>query len=215
MIVAKNIVVSKTARYFVLGEPSDKIISIWFVLHGFAQLAENFIKEFELFADETKLIIAPEALNKFYLKGAGGNIGATWMTKEDRENEILDYVNFLDDLSEEVRKDFDEILPEINVLGFSQGAATAIRWAVKGESRINRLIVCGSPLPHDIDLHSCREKLNSLNLVMVVGDEDHYFTKELLEKEIALLNYNKIDHEMLIFKGRHEINIGALKKYFS
>ncbi len=198
-----------------MGDPSDKIETIWFVLHGYAQLAENFIKEFGSIAGGTKLIVAPEALNKFYIKGTNGNIGATWMTKEDRENEITDYVNYLDDLYAEILKYFNEHQAKIIVLGFSQGAATAVRWAVKGASQLNKLIVWGSPLPHDMEFHSCRELLNALNLTLIVGDEDHYFTKELLEKEISRLNKSKIDHGVLVFKGKHEINTEALKKYFS
>ena len=214
MISAKTIIVSKTARYFVLGEPSNKIESIWFVLHGFAQLAEDFIKNFESFADNTKLIIAPEALNKFYIKGAEGSIGATWMTKEDRQNEINDYVNYLNELCDEVLKQFAERKVKINVLGFSQGGATAARWTVMGNSQLDRLIIWGSPLPPDIDLHTHRELLNTLDLAIVAGDEDYYLTRELLESEVARLNLNKIDHQVHIFKGKHQIDPESLNKYF-
>ncbi len=46
------------------------------------------------------------------------------MTKEDRENEIADYVDFLDAVFGEV------VTPgaRVTVLGFSQGVATAARW---------------------------------------------------------------------------------------
>ena len=49
---------------------------VWFVLHGFGQLSPYFIRHFGVLADGTRLIVAPEALNRFYLertswKGAG------------------------------------------------------------------------------------------------------------------------------------------------
>ena len=102
-----NIIVQKSARYFTLGYPSDKIKSIWFVLHGYGNLASEFINSFEIINDGENYIIAPEALNKFYLKGFYGKVGATWMTKENRENEINDYVNLLDSVYETKINKFD------------------------------------------------------------------------------------------------------------
>jgi predicted esterase len=52
---SKRIAISKTARYYITGKPSTKINSVWFVLHGYGQLAEDFIKYFEPIKDETML----------------------------------------------------------------------------------------------------------------------------------------------------------------
>ena len=65
---SKRIAISKTARYYIMGEPSEKINSVWIVLHGYGQLAEEFGGYFKTLNNESILVVAPEALNKFYLE---------------------------------------------------------------------------------------------------------------------------------------------------
>ena len=36
--------------------------------------------------------MAPEGLSRFYLEGFSGKVGATWMTREDRLNDIDNYL---------------------------------------------------------------------------------------------------------------------------
>ncbi len=99
--------ITKTARYYTLGELNDQTENVWFVIHGYGQLAEFFIKKFNVLNDGKTLIIAPEALSKFYLKEFTGRVGATWMTREDREHEIEDYINYLNTLYDTVLKNID------------------------------------------------------------------------------------------------------------
>ena len=47
MPTKNHIQVTKTARYFTLGELNEKTLEVWFVLHGYAQLASDFIKDFD------------------------------------------------------------------------------------------------------------------------------------------------------------------------
>ena len=69
--------------------------------------------------------MAPEGLSRFYLDAGAGKVGASWMTKEDRAHEIEDYLSYL----EQVRAAIIPPVP-LTILGFSQGVATAARWAV-------------------------------------------------------------------------------------
>jgi len=213
-IITKNISVYKTARYFVMGKPSARINSVLFVLHGYSQLAEDFIKTFESLENETTLIIAPEALNRFYVKGFSGKVGSAWMTKEDRENEIKDYVNYLDSVYDDVIKFGLLSKTEITVLGFSQGTATACRWISKGKSKVDRLILWGGGVPPDIDLESSKEIFNSLRLTVVVGDKDEFISVEQIEKEKQHLEKNNIKYSLIIFEGKHVIKKEILLKLF-
>ncbi len=208
----KYIKVEKNARYFVLGAPSEKIKSVWFVLHGYGQLAEDFIKYFKLAVNESALVVAPEALNRFYLKGFGGKTGATWMTKEEREKEINDYVNYLDSIYDEVIK-YGLFTPaKVTVLGFSQGTATACRWIANGKSKVNRLILWGGGIPHDVELRSSEKLLNSIRLEIVVGDKDEFISKDQIKKEINRLEENKINYKLHKFNGGHEIKAEILQQ---
>ncbi|MFN8394410.1 MAG: hypothetical protein U0176_07030 [Bacteroidia bacterium] len=61
------------------------------------------------------------------------------MTKEDRLHEIQDYVAYLDAVLANGTGDQD--LPEVVLLGFSQGATTAWRWLMKGKIRPQQFIM--------------------------------------------------------------------------
>lgn len=213
-LITKNISIQKTARYFLIGKPSEKIKSALIVLHGYGQLAEDFIKYFEPIKSETTLIIAPEALNRFYIKGFSGKIGSTWMTKEDRENEIKDYINYLDAVYDDVIRFGLLSKTKITVLGFSQGTVTACRWLSRGKSKVNRLILWGGGIPPDVDLELSNELFNSLQLTIVVGDKDEFILPEQIEKEEQRLKKNNIKYSLQLFEGKHIIQKETLLKLF-
>ena len=63
--------VRRRARVAVLGEPMDAD-ETWFVLHGYGQLAADFLGSFEALASPRRAIVAPEALSRFYLRSGSG-----------------------------------------------------------------------------------------------------------------------------------------------
>lgn len=210
----KHIKVEKTARYFVLGEVTESIKSIWFVLHGYGQLAEEFLKNFEGIASESTLIIAPEAFNKFYIKGFSGKIGATWLTKEDRGSDIEDYINFLNAVFDDAMSNISNKDVKINVLGFSQGTAAACRWLENKKVKADHLVLWGGKIPPDIDLSSTQELFNSLSLEIVLGTNDKFVSEEQIQKERELLEKNKINFSIHRYEGRHELTTELLAQYF-
>jgi hypothetical protein len=95
--------VSRTARYFTIGEPHASLRELWFVCHGYGQLAGRFVRHFESIDAPHRMIVAPEALSRFYVEVPGKthadtHVGASWMTREDRLSDIEDYVEYLDAL---------------------------------------------------------------------------------------------------------------------
>lgn len=212
MLKEHHIPVTRTARYFTLGESTDSTKDIWIVLHGHRQLAGKFIMQFEELADAGSLIYAPEGLMRLYVKGDHGDVGASWMTKEDRESDIKDYVNYLDRLF------FDEIEPnaklndlKINALGFSQGAATLARWLALGKAKINKAVFwCGS-LAHDLD-YSNYPHLKQAEIHQVFASKDPYYKSDFPESQIQLLKNACIQPKSYIFDGGHEISVDLMKK---
>src|SRR5689334_8649251 len=96
-ITEHTIVVPRTARYSTLGPMHGFPRELWFVCHGFGQLAGRFIRNFAPIDDGTRLIVAPEAHNRYYLDSIqerrsqqSPRVGATWMTREFRDAEIAD-----------------------------------------------------------------------------------------------------------------------------
>jgi len=210
-IVSKNISVSKTARYFLSKENISNTKILLFVLHGYGMPALHFLNEFKEFDNEGTLIVSPEGLSRFYTKGFYGNIGASWMTSEDRKNEIKDYINYLDDVYKEVLEGLPTKPEKIIFLGFSQGGATATRWAAMGKSEADALIIHSSDIPKDIDVDILKEKSEKIKIHLVYGDEDKNIRKENFESSVNLLKEKNINFETHIFSGVHNINIETLK----
>ena len=211
--------VQRTARYCTLGGESGAPTTIWFVLHGYGQLATEFVRYFSDLANADTLIVAPEAMNRFYLvptdKGPARDrpVGATWMTREDRDSEIADYVEYLEALHDEITNG-SESPATINLVGFSQGAATATRWVTHGRARIDRLILWGGLLPPDTDLKH-GEALRNVPLALVVGNRDQYITEDMLANERARLDGLGIPYDLLPFEGGHVISRSVFPKLLS
>jgi len=211
---SSTIRINKTARYYMLGEPGPYVQDLWFVCHGYGQGAEEFLESFRSMHSLRRLVVAPEALNRFYLQGANGNVGASWMTRHDRENEIADYIGYLDALYLEIMKQLSAAgLSDglrITLLGFSQGTATAVRWAVQGACPVQQLILWGGELAHDLDFKQAKEKLKKIELTIVYGDRDPIVRFSHLEKQLEVLASHHINYEVIRFRGSHVIDAATL-----
>jgi predicted esterase len=199
-----HIPVTRTARYYLLGEPGPHIRRVWYVLHGYGQLASFFIRHFTAIADETTLVVAPEALSRFYVDGVTGRVGATWMTKEDRLSEIEDYINFLDALLTRVNSALGQNVENV-LLGFSQGTATAWRWMKHGAIQPRHLITWAGSVPKEAD-GLWAAKLGQTRLYTVVGDKDEYISTENADRMISAMRTlvpNLVD---LRFSGEHRMD---------
>jgi predicted esterase len=197
-----SITTPKTGRYYTLGDTGDTS-TIWIALHGYGQLARSFISDFQGIAVDTRLIVVPEALSRFYLRAGQGKIGANWMTSEDRENEISDYVTYLDRVTEQVLTSPDQ---RVFVLGFSQGSATACRWFARTRLNISGLLIWAGGIPPDLDFDSAALRLGNNPLRFVLGDEDQFMPAQRFRAEIELLTENNIPVEARTFAGKHCID---------
>jgi len=205
-----HIRVARTARYETLGSERTAR-EVWFVLHGYGQLAASFIQAFAVLDDGKRLIVAPEALNRFYLVSVDSGpavdrpVGATWMTREDRQAEIADYVEYLDALAIRVLGGVrhDERGPRVIILGFSQGTATATRWVTQGAVRADHLILWGGFVPPETDLTSPALQRSSLR--MVAGSRDQYLSDDRATAERQRLARAGLDCQFVPYDGGHKI----------
>ncbi len=217
-ITERTLKTQRTARFYIAGTPSDKTNQILIVLHGYGQLAGDFIKQFDEFISDDTLIIAPEALSRFYRAASGNIIGASWMTKEDRQNEIIDYIVYLDSVLKEVwketlkQKNGNEI--KISILGFSQGVHTAVRWFTNSSYHFDKLFLCSNDFPKDADFETLKTKSESAKLFYIYGNSDNVISQNVYENSVQLLLKNEIKFEKIIFNGKHTINQDILIKAF-
>jgi predicted esterase len=211
-MIHKNITVPKTARYFLSSEITSEIEEVWFVCHGYAQLASYFIKNFEVLNSSKVLVVAPEGLHRFYWNGFSGKVVASWMTKEDRADDIRDYVNYLDLVYSEVLAKIKNKNVKTNVLGFSQGTATVCRWIANKASNADRLILWGGGFPADMDLQLNKTVFDQLKIVFVIGEQDEFINAEEVKKYQQFMNENNVSYQLVRYNGKHEIHAETLKK---
>ena len=199
------------APYFLSHEPTGKEQEVWIVLHGYGQLAEFFIRKFIPFSSPNQLFIAPEGTNHAYLQEFQGRVGANWMTSYNRETAIANNHRFLNQLIEELLSKFTQ-LPRIHLLGFSQGAATATRWASEWSGTIDSLVLWGGGFAHDIELKLAKQKFVHTAVFLVYGTEDKLITEESKKRQEELLLSLGKPSNVLTFDGGHEINPSLLEK---
>ncbi|MBT2559369.1 alpha/beta hydrolase [Hymenobacter sp. ISL-91] len=199
--------VARTARYQQLGELSAATRRVWFVAHGYGQLAAYFVRHFAhlVAADPHLVIIAPEGLSRFYLNGTGGRVGATWMTKENRLAEIDDYVAYLNQLAATI---LPRVAPDaaVTVLGFSQGAATISRWLARAPFRPARLILWAGAFPPDMDFSVATRLLQGLRVTLVCGTEDEFIKTDDLQNQQDFLRRLGVEPTLIRFVGTHTLD---------
>jgi predicted esterase len=191
---------------------------VWFVLHGYGQLAGRFIERFRALpgAGGSRAVVAPEALSRFYVErevgphGRETRVGASWMTRADREREIADYVEYLDRVAAEVLAGAGPGRePRLVVLGFSQGAETASRWATYGATRPAELILWGGGLAADLDMARAAAALSDTVVRFAVGDSDDW-ARERSEASLTRLRHMAVETERIGYAGRHRIEEAVL-----
>lgn len=206
-ITSAQLKVSRSARYFVLGDSRLPVESLIIALHGYGMQAKTFIAQFESMVKPGVLIVAPEGLSRFYRKGFSGEVVASWMTSEERLSEIEDYINFLDQLHSLLA-----INPATKtiVLGFSQGAVTASRWLMKGQAPISELILwCGEFAGEVMDIPSKQPIVRH-----VIATQDEFIPLSRFKEQSARLKHLFKSYHEYTFDGSHVIDQEVLKTVF-
>lgn len=207
----KTLIFPYEAHYAISHEPTGLERELWVVLHGYGQLSEFFLRKFLPFDSADCLILAPEGTNYGYLKGFQGKVGANWMTKYQREKAIQNNHRYLDLLLEDVLSRFT-IPPKIHILGFSQGAATATRWASCLAFPVQTLVLWAGGFAHDLELNLAKSQFSNTRIIMVSGDRDEFLTSESQKKQEEMLQGIDKEAVHLKFKGGHELPAEIVQK---
>ena len=98
----------------------------------------------------------------------------------------------------------------MNVLGFSQGTATACRWLCQGKAIADNLVLWGGPVPEDISFERDVPILNRLNLQLVIGKEDEFISEENLQEHLCFLDKVMVKYNLVRYEGKHNIESETL-----
>lgn len=214
-IRTESIEVRRTALVASLGPPpGPSVRELWYVLHGQSMRAVPFLETCRAIESPSRLIVAPEALSRYYdgpIASRDAPVAAIWMTRDERESEIHDYVRYLDDLHAHVTRQLGGATPVVTVLGFSQGGATSVRWVAGGNVKPARLIVWASSLPPEI-AYGTNRHIRAPKITYVCGTTDKYITPKVLANQLDILRAAKLAHATESFDGGHRLDNATLTR---
>ena len=200
----KQITIPLEVPYHTLGKLTEQTQYVWVVCHGYGQLAEFFIKNFECLNLDEHFIIAPQGLSRFYLRAFTGRVGATWMTSYDREMEMENYIRMLDYIYQEEIAHTSHSFKTV-LLGFSQGAATISRWAMHGQVEFDALNLWGGRFPPEIEPHVALNKLAGKHFSIYIGNQDKYIDAKQREEQKLYMSKKGLHPEIHVYEGEHKI----------
>lgn len=205
----EHFVTQRTARYYTMGYLNKNTKTIWIVFHGYMQSARFFINQLEVLKNDTTFIVAPEALSRAYVNGVSGKVGASWMTKEDRENEIADSIFYLNTLSKHILVNAPKPCA-VKLLGFSQGVPALCRWYAQSDINAQQIILWCGTFPADMPLYKGQKQWKNVHLVS--ASNDPYISSEKTEEQKTLLSSLGINFTEHLFEGKHEIKTELLSR---
>jgi predicted esterase len=200
----------RTGRYAWIGTTPESAARVWIVLHGYGQLARRFLRPFAGVVPPDTCVVAPEGLSRFYRempKADGSHLhttGATWMTREQRDDDIRDALRWLSLVHAEVAT--GPSVRAVGVLAFSQGVATATRWLASGAVHPDALVIWAGELAQDIDQGALSASLSNADVTLVAGTQDQFVSATRREQALAAVRAWHPAAMARTFEGPHELD---------
>jgi predicted esterase len=168
--------------------------------HGYAETAEeNLDALLELPGLNHWHIVSIQGLHPFY-RSRLGDLGASWMTRLDRELAIADNTRYVGEVVSRVKEQIQVGEPLVFV-GFSQGTAMAYRAATGSGHAGQGLIALGGDVPTEI----LEQDLSDFPRVLIGrGTEDKWYDEGKMERDVDLLATAGVEAETCVFEGGHE-----------
>jgi predicted esterase len=127
------------------------------------------------------------------------------MTKEDRTNEIHDYINYLETVYEKFIGNYSA---KIIGFGFSQGVATITRWANVTKKRIDHLVLWAGNPGNEL---LAENRISNIPIQFILGEKDHFITEEAkihLNEAFKKAGFN---YTSIYFDGGHSVDKTVLQ----
>lgn len=204
--------VSYTASnsYSTLNSFTPKTKNVWMVFHGMGYLSKYFINCFSELNPDENYIIAPQAPSKYYQDKTFKRVGASWLTRENTEIETENILNYVDSVYEQ---EFKEDVPNLIILGYSQGVSIAARWVAKRKIHCQTLILHSGGIPKELKPEDFDFMESTTKVIYMYGNKDEYITDaRKTEEQIKGTNLFNDRLEIKVFDGVHEVNRKFIKE---
>jgi len=195
-----------SAPYFTLNELTEKTTDVWIACPGYGQLAKYFIRRFDVFDSEKHFVIALQGLSKFYLPDQK-NVGASWMTKEDRETDMQNQRSYFEAVIAQnfIDKPLNNYI--VHLMGFSQGVSMISRMAANSKIEFNTLVLWAGGFPPELGPADFDHIKDDAKLKVVIGSNDEFYAldknyqPEVDKMESAI----GLKPDVIVFDGIHEV----------
>lgn len=189
--------VTKTARVLTGGDSSGRPMVF---LHGYGMSITGFFRRLSPLVRSGHFVVAPEGLSRYYRQGASGKVVASWMTREERLDDISDTNKYLEHVFSSFCRSGSAVFT-----GFSQGAASVSRWAFSSDSDVREIVLWGSAFPPDIPVEEIRSAAGRIRVHFIIGTEDEYLSVDQIREDADKLQANGIETHVFVYEGKHDI----------
>lgn len=205
-----------SAPYYTLNTLSDQTTDVWIACPGYGQLGKYFIRRFDVFDAEKHFVIALQGLSKFYLPDQK-NVGASWMTKEDRETDMDNQRSYFDAVINEAFQGRPLANFKIHLMGFSQGVSMISRMAAHSKIDFDTLVLWAGGFPPELSQADFDHIRSTAKLKVVIGSNDEFYSLDKnyqpeVEKMEAAIG---LKPEIIVFDGIHEVKREVLAECLS
>ena len=157
-----------------------------------------------------RLIVAPEALSRFYVESSGKthadtHVGASWMTREDRLSDIEDYVEYLDALHAHMLCVTGRRVADVHRTRLLAGRRHGRALARAHEACTSIARCSGEARSRPTSISRRRPQLRAARLTSIAGTADEHATPAMLAAQDARLRTSGIACEHVSFNGSHRI----------
>jgi len=147
MIKEKKVIYTSSNTYSTLNILTKSTKNIWLVFHGLGYLSNYFIRYFSHIDPEENYIIAPQAPSKYYQGTNFKHVGASWLTKENTIEETKNVLSYVDEV---FKKEAVGKIPNLIILGYSQGVSIATRWVASRKIDCSHLVLHSGGIPTEL-----------------------------------------------------------------
>lgn len=204
MSTEKEVSYRTTNSYSTLKEICTTTKNVWMVFHGMGYLSKYFIRYFAHLNPEENYVIALQAPSKYYQDKQFKHVGASWLTRENTRVETENILRYIDAVYK--KENIDQI-PNLIVMGYSQGVSVACKWVASRKIECRTLLLHSGGIPRELESADFDFLPSQTQVIYVYGNKDPYITEARKTEE--QLKGNQLFKDRLqikVFEGVHEVN---------
>jgi predicted esterase len=193
-----SIATTTHGRVLVRRARSSPVRGVLAGFHGYSETAAIQLARLEQIPGANAwTLVSVQALHRFY-RGRAQEVGASWMTREDREAAMADNLAYVGDAIGLV---LDAAPMPLVYAGFSQGVSMAYRAAVRGRHPAAGVLAVGGDVPPEL----LADPAAAFPPVFLArGNADEWYTAEKFDADLTALRERGVHLHAVSYDAPHE-----------